>query len=231
MSKFKIKVNIKEFSLEVEGERADIPQLTGAVKHHLSNLLTPPTALAAGGNSELQQDEKNITPPETNQDIPSRRIGRKPRRSRSDAPASEALDFAHDPDQWGHPVLDWTTAQKAIWLLYVLEQQQQIKDMSSVQIAATFNKHFRQSKTIQQSNVIRDLGKEKTKNVVGEDANQTPSHWYLTIERQDDRSKSGCRGEARVNCKRIGENGPGRASAISSKAVAAIGQNASPHTP
>src|SRR5262249_27726763 len=96
----------------------------------------------------------------------------------------DAVDFKHDPARWGNPQQTWPTAKKAMWLLFVMENQGAPKELGAAAIADTFNKHFRSAGAIQSFNVTRDLGKAKSKAppTVGEDTTKSPSSWYLTDE-------------------------------------------------
>jgi hypothetical protein len=80
--------------------------------------------------------------------------------------------------------MTWTSLQKSLWLLYVVENILSKSELTVTQISETFNKHFRQAKTIRPSNVSRDLGQKKIGNkaLVGENTTVTPSSWYLTEE-------------------------------------------------
>ena len=72
--------------------------------------------------------------------------------------------------------------QKAMWLLYVLDQQG-IKESTSGVLAATFTKHFKSFGSIQAPNVHRDLSKEKGKTGwVNSDATKDPQTWHLLEE-------------------------------------------------
>ena len=99
-----------------------------------------------------------------------------------------AVNYRHDAEKYGSAKQTWTTAQKAMWLLYVVGESAGQKELSAAVIASTFNQHFKQSGAIQRGNVGRDLGKLKTKTSggkppgVAEDTTKNPSLWYLTEE-------------------------------------------------
>lgn len=92
-----------------------------------------------------------------------------------------ALDWVHDAAAWGTPSQEWSTADKAIWLLYVAEKATGQTELTATCIAKTFNKHFKQAKTITSSHVGRDLGKVKIGKdaQVGENATSEPARWFL----------------------------------------------------
>ena len=70
------------------------------------------------------------------------------------------MTFTHDPSQHGSPSQDWTTTQKAIWLLYVVNSD---KPLSGYSIAKAFNKQFKSAGAINNGNVNKGFDKEKLK--------------------------------------------------------------------
>jgi hypothetical protein len=98
-------------------------------------------------------------------------------------PRGEAIDFKHDAEKYGFPKQEWNTAQKAMWLLYMLAHETGQHEYSAFVVAATFNKHFKSFGAILTANVLRDLAKEKGKSGwVNSDASQDPQMWYLLEE-------------------------------------------------
>jgi hypothetical protein len=183
MSKFHIKLKIQNFELEVDGNRDDVPLITQAVGQEIAGILMPATTIVEG----------DATNADTNATIEAEQISttRKPLRQRRQKNSNtesvgsrktKAIDFKHNTEEFGTARQDWSTANKAIWLLYVLAQQGGANELSGSQIAATFNKHFKQAKTIVAANVNRDLGKLKVvvDTPVSEDTTKSPSLWYLT---------------------------------------------------
>ena len=63
-----------------------------------------------------------------------------------------------------------------------MEQEAGKTQVSAGQLAATFNKHFKQAKTIRASNVSRDFGKLKSQKpaLTDDDNTQSPAEWFLT---------------------------------------------------
>jgi hypothetical protein len=93
------------------------------------------------------------------------------------------VELNHDASKWGSPRQEWSTANKALWLLYVVGKQAGRNELTAHQIEATFNRHFRQAKQILVQNIARDLGKLRSQAKdapVGEDATMDPSPWFLT---------------------------------------------------
>jgi len=182
MSKFKVKFQLEKLNLEVEGERASVPEISEAIQKHLSGLLAAPAALA-GGSIPGDAGEKATKVIDVSSSRKGRRRFRNSTKTQSDGQAV-TVDFKHDPAKWGNPQQTWTTAQKSMWLLFVTKNESGIRELSASGITTLFNKHFRQSGAIIRNNVSRDLGKCKSKVPpwVGEDASKDPSMWYLTDE-------------------------------------------------
>ena len=185
MAKFKMRLKLTGLEVEIEGERADIPQMASGVSQQMANLLQPSINIAAGKVPQLiEQADTNKSDGGSNENGRGGR-GRKSgaaREGRSSDTAGVALDFAHKPDTWGNPLQSWTAIQKMIWLLYVYGQATSQTEMAFNSIAPTFKKHFKQSGKIHPPHVTRELGKAKGQApaLVGEDAAKTPSAWYLT---------------------------------------------------
>lgn len=185
MSKFKVRFELQGLRLEIEGSREDVPLIAQSVGQQVAGLLGPTGNIVEG---EIVSDggQKALPPPITEKTSTKKRSSGKRRTVASSANGNTnketALDWRHDPTKWGTPQQSWKTAEKAIWLLYVVGKETDVTELTSYRIAETFNKHFRQAKTIHKGNVYRDLGKLKTKpdSPVSEDTRTTPSVWFLT---------------------------------------------------
>ena len=189
-SKFKIKLKLQGLELEVEGTRDEIPMIAQSLSSQLTGMLSPMAALAsmpdpkAALGPKTPTDEtsaEDVTPPKK-KGTTSRRATPKSNSSSTSSPEPSAVDWSHDPEKWGYPKQDWTAAEKALWLLYVVENEKQLTELSATQISNSFNKHFKQAKTIKSFTVTRDLGRKKTgkDSPVGENTTNNPSLWYLT---------------------------------------------------
>lgn len=186
MSKFKITLKLQGLELEIEGSKDDIPHLSKNVANQLAGLIAPAAATASIG-AEHEQQIRTINPG-------GGEPLKKPRRKKANSnktisPSgdrhSNSIDWVHDPEKWGSPQQTWNTADKSIWLLYVVEKEQHLTELSQPEITSTFNKHFKQAGILKPSNVSRDLGKKKsgTKDapaLVGENTTKSPSTWFLT---------------------------------------------------
>lgn len=182
MTKFKIKMKLSGLELEIEGSKEDIPLIAANLGQQLTGLLGPAAAIASGAAPSSPHAPAPSSTPLPMVDEVKRRKKRPTsvRSTDTTSPATNApLDFRHDPVKFGTPKQSWSTSEKALWLLHVVE-----KELSGAVLVATFNKHFRQAGTINVSHTNRDLGRLKSKSpaVVGEDTTHTPPQWFLTEE-------------------------------------------------
>lgn len=205
MAKFHIKLKIQGFELEVDGTRDELPVLREALSQQFAGLLQPATEIAGG---EAVSDIRRIEPSAA----PTVVLTKGKRRARTSAPASggavsgkeAAADWRHDTAKYPSPTQAWTTAQKAIWILYVASKEANVPEMSAKRIELTFNKHFRQAGVVRANNVLRDLGKLKAASngepaLVSQDTTKDPSTWYLT--------DAGIRSAQRLIAQGLGQTG------------------------
>jgi hypothetical protein len=175
MSAIKFKFSIKELNIEFEGEREDLPQVRKDLSNHLTQVMPMPSGLGpvAGPASGPQLNHSLNAADEV-----------KPRktRSRSSSSASgkksEVFTFVHDAEMWGTPQQGWNPTRKGLWLLRVLAEVRQVDAYTVGELAANFNKHFKQAGQITASNLSRDFGKVKG-TFVTELTNEEPSKWSL----------------------------------------------------
>jgi hypothetical protein len=184
-----LKLKIKGDPGDASGRVADLQRQVQGLMSTINSLVqqgagTPPLPLPAeNGKSAAKLLQVGSERPPSENSAPWDGVRR--RQPRKNAPSNprqraDAIDFKHDADQYGFPKQNWTTAQKAMWMIYVLAENGEIKEFSASVIAATFNKHFKSFGTILAQNVLRDLGKEKGKSgAVNSDASQDPMKWYL----------------------------------------------------
>jgi hypothetical protein len=167
MPKFRIRLKLQGLELEIDGEREDIPALGAAVRQQFAGLIKP---------AELTLDHKQLSgaPNGDEQEDENKSKGRSRRRNiqrgGQDGPTAP-LEFRHDAAKYGNPVQSWTLVEKCIWLLYVVKNVLETKEVSAPQLAATFNQYFKGSGKVHPPHVSRDLGRAKLQNPasVGED--------------------------------------------------------------
>lgn len=183
MAKFKLKMKLTGFELELEGERSEVPLMAANLGQQFAQLLEPAANIAEG-----ETPRKSVP----NSSLPAAQIEDKPARGRvrragngAARSSAAALTFVHDSATWGNPRQDWNPTKKVTWLLHVIEAITGTKELSIPVIAATFNSQFKQYGKVQPSNVSRDLNKLKsgTNALFVEDvADGTVSKWCLSAK-------------------------------------------------
>jgi len=189
MSKFRVRLKIENFELEIDGTRDEIPLITQAVGDQIAGMLTPTSEIVEGEIVSSESDTSDQTTiPQNNAGKKRKRKSQNPR-SGNKQDDSSPIAFRHDSSKYGAPSQKWTAVQKAMWLLFVVENETGIKDLSTVQIRDTFNTQFRQAGMIRSNNLNRDLGKQKVRQnglpTVGEETSANPSKWFLTDAGKD----------------------------------------------
>ena len=168
-------MKLQGFEVELDGERK-ICHDTAAVQQQLTGLLTP-LETATDGHRQLGENTQVI------EGEVAKSRSRAPRKRGSGAKPAEpgtVIEFRHDAAKYGNPVQSWNTAEKCIWLLYVLKNITDTKKVFDPQLSATFNNYFKGSGKIYPPRVSRDLARVKVANPspIGEDKGL----WYLTDE-------------------------------------------------
>jgi len=186
-NKFKAELEVTGFKLKIEGSREDIPLMTQALGQQMSTFIPPVTNVVEGKIVDNHQDLPQLLPETKPANTRKKRSTRKYFHSPTNSSKKNqvtAIDWRHDPMKWGNPQQTWSATDKSIWLLYVVAKETGIKELQANQIAATFNKHFQESKKINTGQINRDLRNAKTKKpvLVSEDLTNGTSVWYLTIE-------------------------------------------------
>jgi hypothetical protein len=179
-----MKLKLQGFELEIEGNREDASVIGRSIGDQISGMLSPSLNIVEG--EIVSSRTQNVAPAPMLEETPKRRGSRRAKSASTGAEnnGSSSIEFRNDPSKYATPTQQWSTADKAIWLLYVVKEVSQVPELSTGQIVKTFNTHFRQAKTITSSNVSRDLGKLKisSPSLVGEDPTKSPSVWFLTDE-------------------------------------------------
>lgn len=179
-NKFKFKFKITGLELEVEGSKEDVAAITSNFGEQLKSLAQPKGVMndfsVATVDSEATIIEENKSLP------PKKRKTTKKTVSNNNSEKHEAIDFRNDPAAFGAPVQQWSTLNKSLWILFVIQKVNNISELTAQQIDKTFNKQFKSAKTIRATNVSRDLGLKKLGGdaLVGENTSITPTKWFLT---------------------------------------------------
>lgn len=182
MNRIEFELEITGVKLKIKGTKEDVNTISGSIGRQLQGLAHPAAVLGDSRDNNNPEDTEITVLPTNN---PNKKRGtRRPKQNPDSKNQEIAIDFRHEPEKYGNPAQKWTTAIKSIWLLYVVKNITQIDGMTSLQIKETFNKNFRQAKTITTTNISRDLGRSKVSanSLVGEDTSKNPHVWYLTDE-------------------------------------------------
>lgn len=187
MSEFKIKLKLTGLEVEVSGSQEDLPRLTSGVSDQLAGLLAPSAGIV---DAEFSPSQQTVTPIVAAEAAERARSTRK-RAKRTPRTVNEAdntpkwVSIAQAPARFGTPMQGWSLREKSIWLLFVVQETTDVKEMTATQIEQTFNHYFRQAGTIRSSNVSRDLGRVKLAHkgelpLVVENTHTSPATWSLT---------------------------------------------------
>jgi hypothetical protein len=174
MSKFTVKVKLQGLEIEVEGSQETAPRIAQQVGQQISAVLKPPMLIEMVRDNGKSGSESSDGSEDKGRSKKKRSGG-----SGSKSPADDVA-VTHDPSQHGSPSQEWTTAQKAIWLLYIANST---KPLSGYSIAKAFNKQFKSAGAIIGGNVNKGLEKEKLKGTsapVGADVSDGTARYYLT---------------------------------------------------
>lgn len=180
MSKFKMKLKLTGLELEVEGTREDAPKIAASIGQQLSGFLQPTTLLGNSNGTSHKVIEAEIDGNGTGK---KKKGGNRKSGGSGGTKTSEDVNFVHDPSKFGTPAQGWTVAQKAIWFIYIVGEQTDIKQQTAYGIMKNFNVMFRSAKTINSANVMRSLEKEKLKGAnapVGTDTTSGTAKYFLT---------------------------------------------------
>src|SRR5947209_635258 len=101
MGKFRIRLKVQGFELEVDGDREDVPTITRAVSNQLQNLVIP--GEIANGQKQLGEGSNGAAP----QDEATKRKRGARRASRAGEFAAGAIEYKHDGSKYGNPVQGW----------------------------------------------------------------------------------------------------------------------------
>jgi hypothetical protein len=155
LANFEVTFELKELKIHVKGDREIAPSIANNVGKHFGQVLSPAGLIEAPKNGNEPQPkviEAEVSAPK----------GKKKKSGKSANIGETAVSWTHDAARWGTPVQSWKAVQKAAWLLYVVNEAANKRDLSAGEISETFNAHFRDAGPPRASNIARDLGKEPT---------------------------------------------------------------------
>jgi hypothetical protein len=183
MSKFRIRLKVTGFELEIEGNREDAAIIGKNIGEQMASMIAPGLNVVEGEVAMDRTATQNLpligTPPKKNKKPASRNQS-----VTSNKEEQPLVQFRNDAGKYGTPTQKWNTLEKALWFLYVADKEANSNELSASQIGQSFNAMFKQAKKISPSNVSRDLGRAKVANpsLVGDDSTATPAKWFLTEE-------------------------------------------------
>lgn len=192
MATLEIKFELTGLKFEITGEKDDVSVALASLQQQVATLVQSAASAAGALDGHPPQNGRvlpsQIAPagPSIDGELPPRGAltspsGRSKSKRGSGASRSkvEAIQLTHDPEKYGFPKQEWNTANKAMWLLYVMEMQTEQKEASAHVIAATFKLYFKVFGNILTHNIVRDLGSSKKKGLVNSDPTKSPEAWYL----------------------------------------------------
>jgi hypothetical protein len=188
MARTEFEIEITGLKIRYRGDREDVRRITGAIQNQFGDILSTPAILSDGRTNGHVVDGHIAASPEQKlaegkKDRRRSNGNRRPaEKGRTSNGQTRAIAWSHDPSKWGNPKQEWNPTKKSLWLLYVVENAADIKDLTASEIAKTFNQHCRESGAITGSNVSRDLKGAKLKQpaLVQNDTSKEPPPWYLT---------------------------------------------------
>lgn len=185
MAKLEIEFEITGVKLRIKGESDDVVARATDVQRRLQGAVAAISGIGDGAlAANVPAPPLVVTqlPAATETADPPARAKRGGNRKSTGTPRAkaDAIEFTHDPEKYGFPKQGWNTANKAMWLLHMLEQQKSQKEATAQALADTFNKYFREFGEIRHNNVTRDLSLLKGKGKsVNNDPSKDPQTWYL----------------------------------------------------
>jgi hypothetical protein len=166
MAKFKMRLKVTGIELGIEGERQDIPAITAAVTKQFAAVVEPIDVITETKQLTNRVESQNG---DTTTDEGKSKRKRAPS-NRTPAEFAIPVEYRHDAKAFGAPQQAWSILEKAIWMLWVL-QNTGTKEYMAGQIVATFNQNFKAAGRLHPPLVPRELQKAKVlvPTPVGED--------------------------------------------------------------
>lgn len=176
-------MKLQGFELEIEGSREDVPLISQNIADQLTGFLKPAAAILDGEVVSTNTVQASLSPA-GNSSGPKRRVKRPTSVGKSETSASNGavIDWRHDSEKYAMPSQTWTVSDKYLWVLYVIGEELNQIEVPAINLANSFNKHFKQFGSLIVNNAKRDMGtlKKKKPALVGEDTTKSPTTWFLT---------------------------------------------------
>jgi hypothetical protein len=150
---------------------------------HGPNVIAPTTITSGNGNSNQRLLEGQVGGDNNEAEKEKRKRARKPGGSPGSRTPTESINLSHDSARYGSPEQGWTTVQKAIWFVHIVNQQANVPQMTANNITKNFNRYFRAAGAIHRGNVTKYLEAERVKGqnaTVGADVAEGAAKYFLT---------------------------------------------------
>jgi hypothetical protein len=181
MAKFEIEVEITGFKLKIKGEKEALPSLTKSIGRQLSGMLSVPDGLVEDADvvDSKPLALQEASPKKVKKARAKPKINGSPKAV--DSAAAIELNVRQIQEKYGTPIQSWSGPDKAIWLLYVVQQELGQDSLTSAQIRETSAKYFKAQGPMS-TQAVADLRRKLTGKLplLGQDNNQDPAAWYLT---------------------------------------------------
>ena len=178
MAKFEIEFELTGLKLKIRGERDDIPNISQNIGQQVAGLFSPAAKIVEGGVSPGVPNQARLV--EAVRPVERVKRGKKKTAAAEGGDTSPRIAWTHDPNKWGTARQGWKAREKIIYLMYVVTQETQAKELTAPQIVQAFNDQFRQAGPLDPKNMSRDLGGLKDRLLVGETVGDALSVWFLT---------------------------------------------------
>jgi len=120
MGKLKVCLRFKEFNLELEGSRNEVPQLGQNLGRQIAGMITGSASNLAPGAIPLEAVNDQVND--------SIQLAKKKKSGKSGSKSeSQPLNWSYDGQPYGLPLQSWSGNDKAIWMLCVAEKVMGLK--------------------------------------------------------------------------------------------------------
>lgn len=179
MAKTKFSIKLTGLEIEYEGERDDVSKITGAVGKQFGEILQTPSVVA--GPSRRLPASVVATDVDSGSQMANTKKGSGAKKTTSRKPKEPPVEWSHDAEGWGNPLQGWKIRQKALWLLYVIQNVTETTEMSASRVASTFNEYFREAGQLKANLVGREF-RRASKSSPPSVQQSVAGDWFLTEE-------------------------------------------------
>ena len=184
MASFKFKLTGLE--IEFDGTPDEVLQVQKSAQANLGAIIQAgmnPTQPAVAAIAATVEDVDNEEVAESREGGKSK-SNATPRKRGTKMRPRRVIDMAIDPNVHGTPTQDMSTAEKALYTLYLATKIAGVDGLSNASIVATYEKYFSRSGNIRATNVSRDFNLRKYSQgpeaIVSLKPSDKGSFWMLT---------------------------------------------------